>query len=210
MIAFDVLLIIILFSIFAFIHTLLATLEVKRRIVKNIGEKIAFYRLFYNISSLILFSAFYFISPKPDVIVYDLHYPFDIITFALQVLSLFGLIWSIRTFNLKEFTGIEQIQRYLNGTYDKTELDEKAKLSIKGAAKIVRHPLYLFFILFLGLRPTMSLFYFVTFLCITAYFYIGSFYEEKRLVEIFGDKYKEYQEKVPRIFPIKFFKSKLY
>jgi len=208
MIAFDVLLIIILFSIFAFIHTLLATLEVKRRIVKNIGEKIAFYRLFYNISSLILFSAFYFISPKPDVIVYDLHYPFDIITFALQVLSLFGLIWSIRTFNLKEFTGIEQIQRYLNGTYDKTELDEKAKLSIKGAAKIVRHPLYLFFILFLGLRPTMSLFYFVTFLCITAYFYIGSFYEEKRLVEIFGDKYKEYQEKVPRIFPIKFFKSK--
>lgn len=208
MIAFDVLLIIILFSIFAFIHTLLATLEVKRRIVKNIGEKIAFYRLFYNISSLILFSIFYFISPKPDVIVYDLHYPFDIITFALQVLSLFGLIWSIRTFNLKEFTGIEQIQRYLNGTYDKTELDEKAKLSIKGAAKIVRHPLYLFFILFLGLRPTMSLFYFVTFLCITAYFYIGSFYEEKRLVEIFGDKYKEYQEKVPRIFPIKFFKSK--
>lgn len=208
MIAFDVLLIIILFSIFAFIHTLLATLEVKRRIVKNIGEKIAFYRLFYNISSLILFSIFYFISPKPDVIVYDLHYPFDIITFAFQVLSLFGLIWSIRTFNLKEFTGIEQIQRYLNGTYDKTELDEKAKLSIKGAAKIVRHPLYLFFILFLGLRPTMSLFYFVTFLCITAYFYIGSFYEEKRLVEIFGDKYKEYQEKVPRIFPIKFFKSK--
>ena len=49
----------------------------------------------------------------------------------------------------------------------------------------------------------MDLFYLVMFISITLYFYIGSFYEEKKLVEKYGVEYKEYQKKVPRIFPIK-------
>ena len=201
MIILDVIITVLLFLIFAFSHTLLAALKIKKRLTERIGNKIAFYRLFYNISSLLIFFVFYELSPKPDVIVYNLQKPYDIIIFVVQVLSLIGFFWASKPIRLIEFIGIGQIERYYKGTYNPDDLDEKLELKIVGAYKIVRHPIYLFSIMFLGLRPTMDLSYLVMFVCITIYFYIGSIYEEKKLVEVFGDEYKEYQKNVPKIIP---------
>ena len=208
MIGIDILITILLFSLFAFSHTLLASRITKIALAEKLGIKIAFYRMFYNFSSLLLFIVFYALAPKPNVIVYDLQFPFDIVTFALQVLSLIGLIWATRQIDLKEFLGTAQIERYLRGEYKVEDLYERQTLRIEGAFKIVRHPIYFFSILFLGLRPTMSLFYLVMFVCIVIYFYIGSIYEERKLVEIFGDDYKEYQLCVPRIFPLRIKRTK--
>ncbi len=201
MIVLEIIIIVFLFFLFAASHTFLASKKIKINLAKMIGDKIAFYRIFYNLSSVLFFFLFYMLSPKPDVIVYDLHYPFDILTFALQVLSLIGLIWASKPLNLKDFIGVSQIKKYLNGVYNAADLDEKPTLNIKGAFKFVRHPIYLFTILFLAFRPTMDLFYLTTLICIALYFYIGSFYEEKKLVGIFNEKYLEYQTKVPRMFP---------
>ena len=203
MIAIDTFLIIFLFSLFACSHTLLASNKIKILLSEKLGVKIAFYRLFYNLSSIIFFIVFYALSPKPGIIVYDLQFPFDIITFALQVLSLIGLVWATRLIDLKEFVGMSQIERYLRGEYKTEDLDEKQILKTCGAFKFVRHPVYLFSILFLGLRPTMDFFYFIMFICSVVYFYIGSIYEERKLTEIFGDEYTEYQKRVPRLFPLK-------
>lgn len=201
MIIFDAVVIIFLFLLFALSHSWLASLKMKKSFADKLGDKIAFYRLFYNLTSLLFFAFFYFVSPKPDIIVYDLHYPFDIITFAIQILAFLGLVWSVKQTDMKEFIGISQVKRYLRGEYSVTDLDEKQIFRKTGAFKIVRHPIYFFSILFLGLRPTMNLFYFVMFACIVIYFYAGSIYEEKKLVEIFGDEYIEYQKSVPRIIP---------
>jgi steroid 5-alpha reductase family enzyme len=206
MIIIDIIAIIFLFTAFAASHTWLASIKIKKALADNIGSKIAFYRLFYNLSSFLFFGIFYVLAPKPDVIVYDLHYPFDIITFALQVLSLIGIVWAIKHVDIKEFLGITQVKRYYKDEYKPDELDAIETFNVKDAFKIVRHPVYFFSILFLGLRPTMSLFYLIMFVCIAVYFYIGSIYEEKKLLEKFGDEYKEYQKKVPRLFPIKIFK----
>ncbi len=203
MIIVDVILIILLFALFAYSHTWLASIKIKRALAEKLGNKIAFYRLFYNASSIIFFAAFYAVSPKPDIMVYDLRFPFDIITFALQVLSLIGLFWASRGIDLKEFIGIAQIKRYINGEYNVDDLDEKQTLKIEGAFKFVRHPIYLFSILFLGFRPTMTLFYLTMYICVIVYFYTGSIYEERKLIEIFGDEYIEYQKRVSRIFPVK-------
>jgi methanethiol S-methyltransferase len=204
MIFLDAILIVLLFALFAFSHSALASNKVKTTAAEKLGDRIAFYRLFYNVSSLIFFAAFYVLAPKPDVVVYDLQFPFDIFVFALQVLSLAGLIWAAKAIKLKEFSGIAQILRFMNGQYDIADLDEKQNFQIVGANKIVRHPIYLFSILFLAFRPTMNLFYLVTSICITVYFYIGSFYEEKKLVQKFGDEYLLYMKNVPRIFPFRF------
>jgi len=203
MIALDILFIVSLFSLFAASHTWLASRKLKERLTEKIGEKIAFYRLFYNVSSIFFFLAFYAVSPKPTAIIYDLQFPFDIITFALQVLSLIGLIWTFRQLDTKEFIGISQIIRYFAGTYKVETLDEKQELKFSGAFKYTRHPVYFFSILFLGFRPQMSFFYLVLFICCVVYFYVGSIYEEKKLLEVFGDKYKEYQKRTPRIFPFR-------
>ncbi|MBM4172013.1 MAG: hypothetical protein FJ214_09120, partial [Ignavibacteria bacterium] len=182
MIFVNVLLIILLFALFALSHTWLASAKLKSVLAESIGEKIAFYRLFYNLSSLIFFSFFYILSPKTDIIVYDLQFPFDIITFALQVLSLVGFFWASKSINLNEFLGIAQIKRLINKEYDLSDLDEKQELNISGAFKFVRHPIYFFSILFLGLRPTMTLFYLTMLICIVIYFYVGSIFEERKLV----------------------------
>ena len=204
MIVLDVIIIVLLFSIFAFSHTYLASIKIKRRIAEKIGGKIAFYRLFYNISSLFIFFVFYELSPKPDVIVYNLHKPYDIVIFAFQVLSLFGLFWAAKPIRLMDFIGVSQIEKYLKGMYNPDELDEKLELKIVGAFNFVRHPIYFFSILFLGLRPVMDLSYMVMFICFVIYFYIGSIYEEKKLVEVFGIQYSDYQKRVPRLIPWKF------
>jgi len=203
MIFLDVLIIVFLFLLFGVSHTILASNKLKENLVNVIGDKIAFYRLFYNISSLIILVALYEIAPKPNLIIYDLQYPLDIIVFALQVISIIGFFWASKGIGIMEFLGINQIFRYFDKSYNTNDLDEKSFLKLNGAYKYSRHPIYLFSILFLGLRPTMDLFYLVMFISITLYFYIGSFYEEKKLVEKYGVEYKKYQKKVPRIFPIK-------
>jgi protein-S-isoprenylcysteine O-methyltransferase Ste14 len=97
---------------------------------------------------------------------------------------------------------IEGLEGDLQGERNSKDVfDEKLTLKIEGPYKVVRHPLYLFTIIFLILRPTMDLFYLVFLIFLIAYFYIGSFYEERKLVSAFGDRYREYQESVPRLFP---------
>lgn len=202
---FDVLIIIILFGFYGWLHSLLASTKIKKKISVKVGEYIAFYRFVYNITALLLLYFLYEISPKPDVILYDLNPPLDIIIFSLQVLSLAGILWSASGFCLKEFLGISQIIRWYNKEYNENELDERLTLRIQGAYRYSRHPVYFFIILFLALRPTMDLFYFTAFICITLYFFIGSFYEEEKLKDFFGDEYSDYIKKVPRIVPYKLF-----
>jgi protein-S-isoprenylcysteine O-methyltransferase Ste14 len=198
---FDVLLIFLFFFLFAVSHTILASEKVKQAIILKSGDKIAFYRLFYNLSSLLIIGVFWSIAPRPDIIIYDLQYPFDIIIFVFQILSLFGLIWAGTYIDLQEFTGISQVKRYINGTYETDDLDERAVLRIEGPFKYCRHPIYLFSILFIGLRPVMDLFYLVFFVCATLYFIIGSYYEEEKLSKKFKDEYTNYQKKVSRLIP---------
>lgn len=201
----ELLIVVLLFLLFGITHTITASNEVKKKLVEKIGDKIAFYRIFYNFASIIFFIAIYEVSPKPDKVIYDLIFPYDIVMFVIQILCVFGLLWTLKYINGKEFLGISQIQRYLNGTYDTTELDEHKTLVIKGPYKFSRHPVYLFSILFLLARPTMDIFYAVFLSCIIIYFYIGSIYEERKLVEQFGETYVNYRKNVSRIFPIKNF-----
>ena len=196
------------FFLYALIHTLLASFKVKNYFALRLGNMMAFYRLVYNLLSLFLLFYLFEFLPRPDFEIYDLPYPFDLLILIPQFLALAGIIWTFRYFSLYEFLGISQIIRLTNGTYllhgehgnSNIDSSENLTLKIEGPYKVVRHPLYLFTLLFLLFRPTMDLFYFVSLICIIAYFYIGSFYEERKLAAVFGEEYKKYQETVPRLF----------
>ncbi|MBK7105180.1 MAG: isoprenylcysteine carboxylmethyltransferase family protein [Ignavibacteriae bacterium] len=204
---FDVLIIIFLFSLFAIPHSILAAFDVKKKITKKVGNKIAFYRFFYNITSVIFFVAIYYISPKPNVKIYDLQFPYDLIIFTIQFLGILGLFWTSSYLNLKEFLGFNQIKRYFQNNYSAENLDENHELIIKGPFKYSRHPIYFFTIIVLGFRSTMDLFYLIFFISMVIYFYIGSEYEEKNLIKRYGDSYLNYKSKVAKIFPNPFSKK---
>lgn len=202
----DVLIISSSFVIFAVIHSLAASLKFKIYLKNTIGDSIAFYRLFYNAVSIVLLYYFLTIVPKPDVMIYELDTPYDIIILIFQIAALIMLFWVISKIDIAEFLGIAQISRFLKNQRDKNELDEKPVLYVDGFFKYSRHPIYFFSILFLSFRPQMSLFYFTLLICIIIYFYIGSYLEEKRMSKNFGAVYTEYAKKTPRIIPIKIFK----
>jgi hypothetical protein len=206
--AIDVIIIIIGFTLFAFSHSLLASFTIKKIIAKHTGSYIAFYRLFYNIISILSLTLILWLLPKPDFIIYDLNNPYDILILIPQFLSLAGIIWCFKYISTREFLGIEQVKRWFNNQYDVNELDEKMTFVIEGPYKYMRHPVLFFGGMFLILRPVMSLFYLTCLICIILYIYIGSFYEEKRLIQKFDRSYIEYQKKVPRFFPVRLFKFK--
>ncbi len=205
LLVFDVILIVILFALFGYIHSLLASIKVKVWFKQIFGDLIAFYRLLYNLFTLLSFYLIYELSPKPHLIIYDLPNPYDLIVLIPQFLSLAGVFWSFKYICFKEFLGIDQIKRFLEKRYT-TELDEEFTLRIDGPYKYSRHPVYFFSITFLMFRPVMDLFYLTFFVCLVVYFYIGSYYEERKLVRQFGEVYTNYRKEVPRIFPFKFFK----
>ncbi|MCK9425135.1 MAG: hypothetical protein M0Q21_03735 [Ignavibacteriaceae bacterium] len=201
----NVLLILFLFLAFGWSHSWLASNKIKEVVRVSFPRFLPFYRLAYNVVSLFTFYLFWTFSPKPDVILYDLPFPFDLLILIPQIVSLLGLVWTLKFVDGKEFLGISQILRWKAGTYKEEELDEVSSLQIEGPYKFSRHPIYLFSILFLLFRPTMDLFSFLFVLCSTIYFYIGSRYEEKKLVARFGGEYVAYQTRLWRakIFPIK-------
>jgi protein-S-isoprenylcysteine O-methyltransferase Ste14 len=101
-----------------------------------------------------------------------------------------------------EFLGISQVLRGRKGIYRPLEeLDETSVLRVDGPYKYSRHPIYLYTILFLLFRPQMQIGYLYMTILIIAYFYIGSIFEEKKLVEQFGEEYIKYQKSTGRIFP---------
>ncbi len=203
----DVAITIALLSAFCILHSILASNKVKKAFKKRFGNLIAYYRIGYNVVSLISFFIIYFSLPRIDITIYDLPNPYDLIVLFVQLLSLIGIIWSSRYFSSGEFAGLSQIRRYKAKTYEVNDLDEKLEFRIEGPYKYSRHPIYFFSIMFLLMRPKMGLNYLIIVVIFIAYFFIGSIFEEKRLVEKFGEIYINYQRTVPRIIPLKLFEA---
>ncbi len=204
----DILIIIIAFALLGYSHSILASNKIKEILTNKFGNKIAFYRLFYNLFSILTFGLVYYLLPRPSQLIYDLQFPYDIIILDIQIFGLFGMFWAGSLIDVKEFLGISQLKRYFNGTYNVADFDEKKELVFNGAYKYSRHPIYSFSIIFIGARPLMNVFSFTIFVLAVLYFIIGAYYEEKKLADYFGAEYAEYQKNVPMIIPYKIFRIK--
>lgn len=201
---FDVAALVLFLALYGFIHSILASNRVKMFFRKTFGKLIAFYRLLFNVFALVGLYLIWDLAPHPSVQIYKLPPPFDYLVLIPQLISLIGIIWCFKYICFKEFIGLNQIERFLKNKYSEKELDENYTLRVEGPYKYSRHPIYFFSIIFLLFRAEMDLFYLTMFISFTAYFYIGSHFEEKKMISLFGDDYRNYQRKVPRFFPIKF------
>lgn len=199
----DILVTAALLSLFCVSHSILASNKIKKTFQNRFGNLIAFYRIGYNFISIISFVIIYKMLPQIDITVYELPDPFAKIVILLQVISFLGIVWCAKYFSAGEFLGWSQLKRFRKSSYDSDDLDEKSELRIEGPYKYSRHPVYFFSILIIVLRPAMGLTYLIIVVIFVAYFYIGSVFEERRLIEKFGDAYINYQKSVPRILPIK-------
>ena len=177
----------------AAIHSWLATLSMKGRAARRLGNGAArMYRLFYNGFAIVSFAPIALLFRNaPDVVLYRATAPWLHVLLAGQ-LAAAGLaaIALLQTGPLA-FAGIAQA----------LGVTEAAPLATSGFYGIVRHPLYLFGLLFIWLTPIMTINLLVVYIVFTIYFFVGAVLEEKRLVAEFGTTYSDYQRRVPMIIP---------
>lgn len=160
------------------------------------------YRLAYNLISFVTFLPILYISAAnmPDKIIWQLEWPISLVFNVIRMVGFVGLLVSLLQTDPLRFAGLGQAIRFISGG---TNISPPPTLVVKGSYRLVRHPLYFFSLIILWFFPVMTAATLAFNMLTTLYFWIGSIFEESRLVRVFGDAYLQYQQEVPRLLPIK-------
>jgi protein-S-isoprenylcysteine O-methyltransferase Ste14 len=112
---------------------------------------------------------------------------------------LFGwLLLLYTTFLIDHFDlfGLKQVWRTLLG-----KPYEPPKFRTPSLYKLVRHPLYVGWLITFWAAPTMTVAHLVFAIMTTAYILIAIQFEERDLVSAFGDDYTTYRRRTPMLLP---------
>lgn len=178
------------FLLFSTVHSILAVPGIKNRIIGILGRFGRWYRLGYNMLSLLLFSWVMLAWPHPPVL-YFVPGVWGPLCYLLQICIAALLFRCAAQLDLREFLGFGR----------KATGNEPTKLIQTGCYGWVRHPQYTLAIAFLALNPVMTGRWLALTMLSTAYFVIGAWLEEKRLLTELGDEYRQYREGVPMFLP---------
>ena len=152
---------------------------------------------FVLVSSAVLALLFWLWRPLPQVV---WHVDAGLARGVLWGVSLFGwllVLTSSFTINHFELFGLRQVWLHARGRVAKDDA-----FVIRAMYRIVRHPLMLGFLIAFWVTPTMTLGHLLFAAVVTGYIVVAvKFLEERDLVAMHGDTYRDYQRKVPMLLP---------
>jgi len=133
----------------------------------------------------------------PDRVLYTLSPPWLWLALLGQLVAVAGIAYGLWLTGIWHFLGLCQL---LDMPEDE-RWNCKPPLVVFGLYRWVRHPLYFWGLVFIWLTPQMTVNRLALFVVLSIYLYVGTFFEERRLVREYGDGYREYQRQVPRLIP---------
>jgi protein-S-isoprenylcysteine O-methyltransferase Ste14 len=181
-----------LWVFYCFLHSLLASVVIKKKAQRVMGKHFIHYRLLYT-----LFAFFSLVA----IIYYQLKLV-PVVLFSSAFLYYTGIVVAIAGLVLMGIC-IKKYFMSLSGLRSLTQERPSHQLIITGVHKYIRHPLYLGTFAFLWgfflVKPHLSLLIADT--IITLYTVFAIRLEEAKLVQEFGDDYRQYQLSVPKLWP---------
>ncbi len=180
-------------ALWGVVHSFLASLRFKQFLRDILGEKpMRAYRFAYNLFAVVSFAPILLLMRSlPDRSLYAVPAPWMYFMLIGQGLAALALLAALLQTDALAFAGLRQI----------SEEDKTPRLVSSGFYNVVRHPLYLFGLLFLWLTPVMTLNMLAVYISLTVYIFIGAVFEERKLAHEFGSAYAEYKSRTPMIIP---------
>jgi protein-S-isoprenylcysteine O-methyltransferase Ste14 len=197
----DVVRIILACAAFAVVHSLTVSEGYERLARRAMGNRAfdVYHRLlFTGYTGIAFVLVVLYLKSVPDAPLFLLEGWPRVLCRAVQVGGAAFLLWT--PWDLKEFVGLRQWQRRNDPAPAPGRND---RLFTGKAYGVVRHPLYLGISAILAANPGQTRNTAVTTAMVILYFYVGTFFEERRLLRQFGDEYRDYRRRVPRFLPIR-------
>jgi len=186
---------VLLIGVFALQHSVMARPAFKKAWTRIVPEPVE--RSTYVLaSSLALILLFWLWQPMGGVVwsVQDTNgRALLYILYALGWLTVFGSTYAINHWDL---FGLRQVYCYLRG-----ESYQTISFASPGPYRYVRHPIYLGWLLTFWVTPTMTIAHLVFAVATTLYILIAIRFEERDLIDYFGDTYRQYRKRVAMIIP---------
>ncbi len=182
------------------VHSLLASLAVKELSARVLGQTLMrFYRLGYNLFSVVSFlPILWLMAVLPDRRVYLIPPPWMYLMITVQGGAAFLLLVGLLQTDTLSFIGLRQM----------FEMDSRpSALVVNGLYRYVRHPLYTAGLLFIWLTPIMAINVLALYFSLTIYIVIGAYFEERKLLQEYGQTYLSYKTSTPMFVPGLLFKQ---
>ena len=178
------------------LHSLLASLMVKRWVERHWPHWLPVYRLLFNAIAVVLLLPLLWLSYSIDApVLWRWSGVWSWLANGLVLLAFAGFLWSMRYYDSGEFIGIRQWRAR------ETRIEDQEHLHISPLHRYVRHPWYLFALILMWSRD-MNAPLLLTVCMASLYFLFGSRLEERKLLSYYGNAYVRYRQRVPGLIPL--------
>lgn len=184
-----------LLALFAVQHSLMARPFFKRWLTRFVPE--AAERSTYVLASSLALIALFLAWQPMGGVVWDVEHPVG----AALLHAGFAFGWVlvlVTTFLINHFDlfGLRQVWKYFRQTPYRP-----LRFVTPGPYRLVRHPLYVGWLFAFWCTPTMTVAHLVFALATTAYILAAIRLEERDLLDVHGEDYREYRRRTPMLIP---------
>lgn len=182
-------------------HSILIDPLVVQYLKSSMGNKAVYYRLMYNVLSMLTLAPLLVITriDQGDV-VFSWSGWTVVIRLLLFVSAMVCFLGGAKGYDLQNFLGLQQIREKRESLL----LGDAQSFSEAGIFGLIRHPWYVGSFLFVW--SIFGTYYEKNFACVlilSCYLVLGTYLEERKILAEHGEMYRRYQERVSMFFPIK-------